>query len=193
MVNTYETEWSEMKQEKSNLRSFDILTTGDLEGELFPYTYEKKDGYVQFQYKAHSIIGIGLFDVSNLVIKLPNEFKYVAVQEELKEAITGDISYPVILGNKKHVYTSDDMTLYADRIVLKNPAASYILGAKFKANILIEYGKILELYPEIPIADNPDGYKFQAVLSDNAMIDFSLLGSTEGTWTSEGTQAIIKQ
>lgn len=180
-------------ENKPQPKSLDILTTGDLEGGIVPYIKGvPHSGQIDLHYTATSIIGLGLLDNSNLIIKLPDEFKYVAVQDEFKRAITGSIIYPVLIGSETHEYTPDDITIYADRIVLKNPPATYILGAKFKADIVIDYGKVLDAYPNIPIADNPNGYKFQAVMSDNAMIDFSLLGNKEGTWTSDETKAIIK-
>lgn len=181
------------KKDDIQPRSLDILTTGNLEGTLVPYIKGvPHTGQIDLHYDAHSIIGLGLLDSSHLVVKIPDEFKYVAVQDEFKRAIAGSITYPVLIGSETHEYIVDDITIYADRIVFQNPAATYILGAKFLADITIDYGKVLDVYPNIPIADNPNGYKFQVVISDNAMIDFSLLGSTEGTWTSDDTQAIVK-
>lgn len=170
-----------------------LLASGELEGRLTPYILGvPKSGNIAAHYTAKSIVSVGLFDKSNLIVKIPDEFKYVALQDEFKRAIKGSITYPTGLGSATHEYTAGDITIYADRIVLKNPKASYIIGSKFSADLSIDYGSILDKYPNIPIDENPSGYSFAAVLSEDAMIDFNLIGSKEGKWVTEETAAIRK-
>ncbi|EUJ23736.1 hypothetical protein HB852_12180 [Listeria grandensis] len=170
-----------------------LLASGELEGRMTPYIQGvPKSGNIAQHYTAKSTVAIGLFDKSNLVVKLPDEFKYVALQDEFKRAIKGSITYPTGMGAATHEYTAGDITIYADRIVLKNPRASYIFGAKFTADLSIDYGAILDKYPNIPIDENPSGYSFVAVLTEDAMIDCNLIGSKEGRWISEETAAIRK-
>lgn len=167
-----------------------LIAGGTLDGSMAEYiTGVPNSGSVALHFKATSCVSVGLLENSTTIINMPDEFKFVALQDSFKRAVTGRIEMP---GGKVYEYTPDDVTFYQDKLVLKNPRATYLLKAKYKVDLVINYGKILDENPNIPIKDNFSGYKFEAAMSKNNVIDFTLLGGQQGSWTSKETSAVIK-
>ena len=167
--------------------NLDVLDKGELEGMITPYIIGVPNTGKITLHHTSTMLGVGLLDKSYFVISMPKEFKYISAQGDLLAAnIKAKIQTPLM----NHTYTMDEMDVMADRITFKNPRMNYVLKNKVKVDVEIDYGKVLDKYPNIPIADA--FYEFKTLLSRNDMIDLTLLGNTVGHWTDTEGKAIIK-
>ncbi|MDT2012585.1 hypothetical protein [Carnobacterium divergens] len=176
---------------------YSLVTTakGTLDGSLVPYiTGVPHSGNVAIHYSSKET-GFRDGDVSKLTIKLPPEFKYVASQPEFKSAITGVAHVQKLTGKKDYDYQPKDITIYNDRIILSNPSSFWLVSGTFSADITIDFGSIIDKYPNIPIFDNKFGYTFQSALSYSVApwdpSEEPIFGNSNGVWTSDDTIAVI--
>ncbi|OQO72585.1 hypothetical protein BH746_11835 [Enterococcus faecalis] len=165
----------------------DILDKGQLEGLTTPYIMGVPNtGKITMHYQSR-MLGVGLLNRSYFVLGMPEEFKYISAQGDFLAAnINATIKTPFFT----HTYTMDEIKVMADRITFENPRMNYLLQNKVTIDIEINYGKVLDRYPNIPIADGY--YRYKGFLSRYDMIDLTLLGNTVGNWTDYNGQAIIK-
>lgn len=165
----------------------DILDKGELDGRISPYIMGvPNSGKITLHYKSNQF-GAGILSKSYFIVTMPKEFEYITSQDGLLKAnIKAHIKAPLI----DHVYTASEMEVMTDRITFDTPKMNYVLGNKVTVDLEINYGKVLDKYPNIPI---PDGnYEFKAFLSKNNLIDLTLLGDTVGHWEDPDGKAIIK-
>lgn len=179
----------EGSQEQVSIQSradVNILDTGKLEGIVTPYiSGVPNTGKVTLHYSS-TMFGVGVLDTSYFVIGLPSEFKYVAAQSGgLAASVTATIRTPLF----NHKYTMHETNVMADRITFKNPKMNYVVRNKAVVDVEIDYGKVLQKHPNIPIEDGY--YEFKALLSRNNLIDISLLGNNIGHWKDNGGTAIV--
>ncbi|PEF43529.1 hypothetical protein CON22_25815, partial [Bacillus cereus] len=166
-------------------RAIEAFVQGYLEGELSTYKPSVPGtGHLSLHYEAKALVSVGIAERSYLVIRLPFEFADIAGTPAFKKAISGKIKLPGTLGiPKTYNYTQDDIDVYTDRIVLKNPRSTTALGAKYTADIEIDFGKaIKETDVHIPQAWGGSFYEFKAHLDRNAIIDWEILGDKVGSW-----------
>lgn len=169
-----------------------ILAESLLEGSLAKYIPGvNHSGKVTLHYEGKSL-GFVDFDNANLLIKIPDEFKYITLQDEFLGAITGEISTPN--GTKK--ITPSDLKIFADRVVIEFPKSFFIIQGKYKADVVLDFGKILKKYPNITIDNSPSGYKFSSTLafvsSSWDIIEDPIFGSLSGDYTTNETEAVVK-
>lgn len=181
---------------EKSARTLIITANGNLEGSLVPYIQGVPNtGSITIHYSSKSL-GFIDGDTSKLTIKLPQEFKFIANQPEFKTAIRGEAHVKKLFNEQDYAYNMDDITVYNDRIIFSNPSEFWLIGGSFSSDIVIDYGKILEKYPNIPIKDNFAGYKFQSALSHSSApwdpSEDPIFGTYSGVWTTYETQAIYK-
>ncbi|MBC2147655.1 hypothetical protein [Listeria booriae] len=169
-----------------------ILAESSLEGSLAKYIPGvNNSGKVTLHYEGKSL-GFVDFDNANLLIKIPDEFKYIALQDEFLGAITGEISTPN--GTKK--ITPSDLQIFSDRVVIEFPKSFFIIQGKYRADVVLDFGKILKKYPNIPIDSAPSGYQFSSTLAFASspwdIIEDPIIGSLSGDYTTNETEAIVK-
>ena len=173
-------------------RTLTIAADGDLTGLIVPYIEGiPNSGKVDLHYVGKGL-GFSDFDKTTLFIKLPEEFKYIASQPSLLHLISGYVTVP----NHRYAINSKDLQVFTDRIVLTLGNSFYLGVGKYSADIEIDYGKIIDKNPNIPIPDSEGGYFFSSNLAFNVapwdIINFPIVGDFSGDWFSDEEQAIIK-
>ncbi|MFB8449734.1 hypothetical protein ACFC3Z_11685 [Enterococcus thailandicus] len=173
-----------------------VAANGNLEGQMVPYI-EGLDftGKMDLHYSAQNY-GFVDGDVGVLMIKLPEQFKFVASVPDFARHVTGNVSAKTLLGHKTEPISPENVQSYSDRILITVPNSFWIGQGDVTADITIDYGGFLAQYPTLPIPDAPMGYEFQAQLKyDSAMWDVitdPIIGTDDETLFTTDTSAIYK-
>ncbi|HGC5945285.1 TPA: hypothetical protein ACIZC1_002788 [Enterococcus faecalis] len=175
---------------ENNSRTLTVAAKGHLTGMVTPYIKGIPNlGKVTLHYVGNGL-GFSDFDSTTLFIKLPDEFKYVASQEGFRNVITGKITVP----GSRYTLSNDDIQVFSDRIVIKLGRRFYLGVGTYRADIEINYGKLINDNPKIPINDSKGGYIFSSNLVFDVapwdIINFPIVGEFSGDWVSSERQAI---
>lgn len=177
-------------------RTVIVAANGKLEGQMVPYIQGLDfTGKVTLHYSAQNV-GFVDGDISVLMIKLPQEFRYLGVTPDFSNAITGKLHTQTLLGDKSTDITPDMIETYSDRILIKTPHQFWVGQGHVKADVVINYGQILTQYPTLPLPDAPKGYEFQMQLKYNAamwdIIHDPIIGSNNETYVTDESSAIVQ-
>ncbi|EUJ23735.1 hypothetical protein PGRAN_07526 [Listeria grandensis FSL F6-0971] len=169
-----------------------ILAESSLEGSLAKYIPGvNNSGKATLHYEGKSL-GVEDFDNANLLIKMPSQFKHITLHDEFLAAVSGEISTPY--GTKK--ITPNDLKIYSDRIVVSFPQSFFTTQGKYRADIVLDFGKILKKYPNIQIDGAASGYQFSSTLVFASslwdIIEDPIFGSLSGDYTTNEIEAVVK-
>lgn len=181
-----------VKADKPTTKTLTIAADGSLTGRMVPYVQSiPNTGKVDLHY-----VGVGKgfsdFDETTLFIKLPDEFKYVAAHAGFVHAISGHL----YAQGYTHKITSEDIQVFDDRLVISMGKRFYVGVGSYKADLEINYGKILKKDPNvrIPNAENELGYFFSSNLAFDVapwdLINFPIIGDFSGDLYADEAQAI---
>lgn len=185
---------AKQQDEAKDPRTLIVAANGVLEGQMVPYIEGLPfTGKVTLHYSAQNY-GFVDGDVSVLMIKIPEEFKYVASVPDFAKHITGKVTAKTPLGHNEENITPTNVETYSDRILIHMPQSLWIGVGDVTADIVVDYGAFLAQYPQLPIPDAPLGYEFQAQLKyDSAMWDIitdPIIGTDDETFLTPDTSAI---
>lgn len=173
-----------------------ITAKGNLEGTLVPYDnvegLDQFTGDVVLHYRAKNS-GFVDGDTSVVSIKLPKEFKTLAMAPGFIDTITGQATVKCILGNNTVDIDSTMIKVAADRIVITTPHQLWVGVGKVSVDLNINYGKILSKFPALKIPDAPGGYEFTTQLKYNSamwdILEDPIIGTNNDTFITEETSA----
>lgn len=173
-----------------------VTAKGKLEGSLVPFTniegVSQYTGDVVLHYTARSS-GFVDGDTSVVSVKLPKEFKTLAVLPGFIDTIKGQVTVQCILGPNTVDIDSSMIQVAADRIVITTPHQLWVGVADVSVDLNINYGQMLSKFPGLKIPDAPGGYEFVTQLKYNsAMWDFlkdPIIGTASDTFITEETSA----
>jgi len=179
-----------MERDKTseNLKTLIIAANGKLEGQMVPYI-DGLDytGKMTLHYTAQNA-GFVDGDVGVLMVKLPEEFKYVASDPKFAGCITGDISTTTIFGENAKKINPDRIKVYSDRVLIMVPSSLWCGVGSVSANIVMDYGSYVSSHPKI-IPHASQGYKFVTQLKYNSamwdIIKNPIIGTNETLYTTD--------
>lgn len=171
-----------------------ITAKGTLQGQLVPYIRcVPNTGKVTLHYTAQNC-GFVDGDIAYLTIKLPEQFKYLASQPEFASYITGEMRETRLFGDNTQPINPSNVTVYTDRIIVEVPRSFWIGVGDVNADIVIDYGQLLEENHHLPVDSAPTGYEFIAHLQYSSapwdLLKAPIIGTNNDTIFTSETDAI---
>lgn len=180
---------------ESKTRTLIPTAKGTLEGQLVQHIKGvPNSGRVTLHYKS-SATGFVDGDISYLTIMLPQEFKYIGVQPDFNQYVTGQVKASGPFKDRIISLNDTNVKTYSDRVIITNPRSLWVGIGSIEADIVLDYGAFLDKYPSLPIPENANGYQFISALKYSSspwdLIKDPIFGTFGGSWTTRENSAIL--